>query len=855
MYANLLYAAPGLKRSDRQLLQGRDLRGEARRRREAPSSPRGDVTIVRDQLRRAAHLRRRPAPGAMFGAGLRGRRGPPLLHRRPAARRACASSRRSRAAPTSPWTSPSGRTLPTTRPTCESSTTARRPCTGTGACRSSATSRTTSPGINQFIAEACVNPTRMPGEYDLIGQTRASACRAIRGRSTDVHLDRLAGRRDLRQGRRRRARATRSCSRLSRRVRRQAGPEGLRRLPLRERPRGADDRPRQELPRTGSRPSTPAASRCRTRARVQFADAVQRRAARGRARPRRRVSRQACRDGGSRPAGAPARSTRDASNALLVSGRETKGGHPRRRVRAAGLLLLAADPDGGGHPRPGSRAAPAIDARGAAFPGTNLYVQLGHGRNYAWSATSASQDIIDTYAVKLCNPGGGKPTLDLDHYELRGQVPPFEVLTRNDLLGPDLGRPDAARLADADLLRTKVGIVDRAGDYRRQALRLHPAPRHLLPRGRPVDARVLALQRPEAHADAGRLLPLRLQHLLHLQLVLHQPQPHRLLQLRPEPAAPEGRRPQPARPRQAASYLWKSFDPSQPHRARGPAPPADPEPPPRHRPALPDELEQPAGARLQRRASSTIFRVPQPCAGRATSSRTSRGPRRIKPPAADLGDMEDAGTVDDRGRPRPTLDLQGDPATPITHPGWHAFNTSRAWVQVRLPPHRSQRDGVYDDSEARSGSWTPGGRTWCRPSSSPRSASRLTAPSSRARLDDPDRNRSPRLGLRHELRTDSSRRTFAPAGPACPWSLLARLLRRRQAPQVPECAARLARRRAGTRATPRSIRRAAARLFGNISGRRRPARTRSTSAPSARSPSREMPWVNRPTFQQAVEIK
>ena len=32
---------------------------------------------------------------------------------------------------------------------------------------------------------------------------------------------------------------------------------------------------------------------------------------------------------------------------------------------------------------------PGFDARGATFPGVNLYVQLGHGRDYAWSATTA----------------------------------------------------------------------------------------------------------------------------------------------------------------------------------------------------------------------------------------------------------------------------------------------------------------------------------------------------------------------------------------------------------------------------------------------------------------------------------
>ena len=47
---------------------------------------------------------------------------------------------------------------------------------------------------------------------------------------------------------------------------------------------------------------------------------------------------------------------------------------------------------------PAAAGRPGIDARGASFLGLNLYVQLGRGRDYAWSATSAGQDIIDTFA-------------------------------------------------------------------------------------------------------------------------------------------------------------------------------------------------------------------------------------------------------------------------------------------------------------------------------------------------------------------------------------------------------------------------------------------------------------------------
>ncbi|MEA2283328.1 MAG: hypothetical protein QOK21_3935, partial [Solirubrobacteraceae bacterium] len=57
---------------------------------------------------------------------------------------------------------------------------------------------------------------------------------------------------------------------------------------------------------------------------------------------------------------------------------------------------------------PAAPGLPGIDARGATFTGINLHVQLGRGRDYAWSATSAGQDIIDTYAVDLCDPSGAK---------------------------------------------------------------------------------------------------------------------------------------------------------------------------------------------------------------------------------------------------------------------------------------------------------------------------------------------------------------------------------------------------------------------------------------------------------------
>ena len=88
---------------------------------------------------------------------------------------------------------------------------------------------------------------------------------------------------------------------------------------------------------------------------------------------------------------------------------------------------------------PAAPGKPGIDARGASFIGLNLYVQLGRGRDYAWSATSAGQDNIDTYAVPTCQ--------DDMHYVFRGRCEPVEVLERVNSWQPSpaTARPPARR--------------------------------------------------------------------------------------------------------------------------------------------------------------------------------------------------------------------------------------------------------------------------------------------------------------------------------------------------------------------------------------------------------------------------
>jgi acyl-homoserine lactone acylase PvdQ len=141
------------------------------------------------------------------------------------------------------------------------------------------------------------------------------------------------------------------------------------------------------------------------------------------------------------------------SNALLVSARESASGRPiavfgPQVAYFAPQILMEQDVH-----------APGIDARGASFPGVNLYVQLGHGRDYAWSATSAGQDIIDTFAVELCNPDGTPATKLSDHYVFRGQCLPMEILRRTNTWSPNAADSTPAGTQTLRAFRTKLGLV------------------------------------------------------------------------------------------------------------------------------------------------------------------------------------------------------------------------------------------------------------------------------------------------------------------------------------------------------------------------------------------------------------
>jgi acyl-homoserine lactone acylase PvdQ len=115
------------------------------------------------------------------------------------------------------------------------------------------------------------------------------------------------------------------------------------------------------------------------------------------------------------------------SNALLIGRGRSASGRP---LFVAGpqvghfypQLLMELDLHGGG-----------IDARGAAFPGISFYVLLGRGKDFGWSLTSSTSDLVDDYVEQLCGD-------DL-HYRYRGECREMRTFDAGVLLGA-AGEPD-----------------------------------------------------------------------------------------------------------------------------------------------------------------------------------------------------------------------------------------------------------------------------------------------------------------------------------------------------------------------------------------------------------------------------
>ncbi|MFV2101183.1 penicillin acylase family protein [Micromonospora sp. LOL_024] len=144
---------------------------------------------------------------------------------------------------------------------------------------------------------------------------------------------------------------------------------------------------------------------------------------------------------------------RGMSNAAVISAEHSASGHPiavfgPQTGYFSPQLLMVQELQG-----------PGISARGAAFAGLNLYVLLGRGQEYAWSATSSVHDITDTYAVPLCVPGGDTPTLASNHYLFRGKCLAMEELSHVNRWNPTVADSTAAGSYKLVAWRTGLGLV------------------------------------------------------------------------------------------------------------------------------------------------------------------------------------------------------------------------------------------------------------------------------------------------------------------------------------------------------------------------------------------------------------
>jgi len=144
---------------------------------------------------------------------------------------------------------------------------------------------------------------------------------------------------------------------------------------------------------------------------------------------------------------------RGMSNALLVDAKNSETGHPTvvfgpQTGYFTPQLLTEV-----------SLRGPGIAARGVSFTGTQLIIELGHGVDYAWSATSASGDNVDTVAERLCNVDGSAATVDSTAYLVGATCTPFDSYVHTQTVLPTAAGTAAPAVVNLQVQRTRHGIV------------------------------------------------------------------------------------------------------------------------------------------------------------------------------------------------------------------------------------------------------------------------------------------------------------------------------------------------------------------------------------------------------------
>jgi hypothetical protein len=298
-------------------------------------------------------------------------------------------------------------------------------------------------GINAYIAEARLNPLKMPGEFAAVGRPQGpddwKATDAIATAAVVGAIFGVGGGKEVES-----ALALQDARRRFGRRRGDAVWKGFRSV---DDPEARSSVLRRRFP-YGLPPKRPRGVALPDRGSVRYPPTVE----------------QAQAPGGTAKtaAGALGRLAFPSgmSNALLVSAAESESGLPLavfgpQTAYFSPQVLMEQDVH-----------APGIDARGVAFPGINLYVQIGRGRDYAWSATTSAQDIVDTFALDLCEPDGSAATTESTHYRLRGDCVAMEPLERTNEWQPNAADSTPAGSETLRAERTQLGIVHARGTVR-----------------------------------------------------------------------------------------------------------------------------------------------------------------------------------------------------------------------------------------------------------------------------------------------------------------------------------------------------------------------------------------------------
>lgn len=142
-----------------------------------------------------------------------------------------------------------------------------------------------------------------------------------------------------------------------------------------------------------------------------------------------------------------------ASNAIIVSARESKTGNPLQiGAPQVGYAVPSFFMDVDVH-------APGVDFRGPAVPGASALIPLGRGPDYAWSLTTGFSDAVDVRAEELCEPGGGEPTQDSNAYVFKGECVEMTSRTETFTVKPPPTSPGVPRQETRTFYRTVHGPV------------------------------------------------------------------------------------------------------------------------------------------------------------------------------------------------------------------------------------------------------------------------------------------------------------------------------------------------------------------------------------------------------------